>query len=63
MGTVAIFMEGAKAQSFEVTGVEIEAPLFEELFGDRPTPGTVIERLTSSALNQPSMRSGMPDYG
>jgi hypothetical protein len=47
-------MEGAKTQSFEITGVEIEAPLFEELFGDRPTPGTVIPYANKySSTNNP----------
>ena len=32
----------SNVESFETTGVEIDAPLFEELFGDRPTPGVVI---------------------
>ena len=35
--------EGAsRVQSFEVTGFEIEDPLFEELQGDRPTPGVFL---------------------
>ncbi len=32
----------SKVRSFETTGVEIDAPLFEELFGDRPTPGVFL---------------------
>jgi len=35
-----------KAQFFEVTGVEIEGPLFEELFSDRPTPGVFLPYCT-----------------
>ena len=47
-------MERAKMQSFEITGVEIEAPLFEELFSDRPTPGTVIPYANKySSTNNP----------
>ena len=40
LGQMGVDME--EAQSFAVACVEIEAPLFEELFGDRPVPGTVI---------------------
>jgi len=32
----------SNVQSFETTGVEIDDPLFEELFGDRPRHGVVI---------------------
>ena len=35
LGQMGVDME--EAQSFAVAGVEIEAPLFEELFGDRST--------------------------
>jgi hypothetical protein len=32
----------SKVKSYETTAVDIEAPLFEALFGDDPTPGMVI---------------------
>ena len=43
---LALFIAPAEGESnvrsFEVTGVEIEDPLFEELFSDRPTPGVFL---------------------